>query len=80
MHGKVQRWGNSLAIRIPRSMAHDAGLGVDCPVDIRLQDGNVVVKPLPARQFSLSQLLDQVSDSNLHGEIETDGPVGGEVW
>lgn len=80
MQSKVQKWGNSLAIRIPKGMAQETGLSVDAAVDIRVSDGYLMVAPLRKPQFSLDRLLDQVSAANLHGEEDFGPAVGREVW
>ncbi len=80
MRTKVQRWGNSLAVRIPKSLAEDAGLKADSAVDIRLGDGGLVVQPAPPPAPSLDELLGGVRDSNLHGEIDAGPAQGREAW
>ncbi|MEK6537249.1 MAG: AbrB/MazE/SpoVT family DNA-binding domain-containing protein [Actinomycetota bacterium] len=74
----VQKWGNSLALRIPRPFAGEVGLREDSEVELRIVDGTLVVRP--ARKFSLAGLLAGVTRRNLHGEVRTGGPVGNESW
>ena len=80
MRTKVQRWGNSLAVRILKAFAKDMGLNEDTPVEIGVVEGDLVVSPPPARAFTLARLLAGVTDDNLHHEIDTGPAVGGEVW
>jgi antitoxin MazE len=80
MRTRIQRWGNSLALRIPKSVAVDAGLASDSVVDVTLVDGKVVVTPLSGERFTLDQLLSGVTDDNRHGENATGPAVGQEVW
>lgn len=82
MQGKVQKWGNSLAVRIPRGIAQETGLSAEATVDLRVQDGYLVVAPLRQAPYSLDQLLAGVSASNLHDPEETDfgAATGGEAW
>lgn len=80
MQTKVQRWGNSLAVRIPKAFAEDMGLREDTSVEIGVVEGDLVISPPPARAFTLGMLLAQVTEENLHHEIETGPAVGGEVW
>lgn len=80
MRTKVQKWGNSLALRIPKAFALDAQLENNSVVEILLIDGRIVVKPIPAQQWSLEQLLSGVTSDNLHQEIDTGGAAGNEVW
>jgi antitoxin MazE len=80
MKTRVQKWGNSLAVRIPKSFAEDAGLDADTAVDLRLVKGALVVRPLRRGPVTLAQLLRRVTDENLPGEWDTGTPVGKEVW
>lgn len=80
MQGRVQKWGNSLAVRIPRAFAAQIGLLVNSDVDIFLDHGTLVVRPAPRVNFDLSELLAGVTDKNLHTEVDDGGPVGGELW
>jgi antitoxin MazE len=80
MQTRVQKWGNSLALRIPKSFAEEAGLRPDAPVKLSLSKGKLVVEPLAQKPFSLAQLLEGVTDDNLHGAWDTGPPVGKEIW
>ena len=77
---KVKKWGNSLALRIPRSLAADARIENDSLVEVSLVDGQIVVKPLMSSKWTLDQLLAGVTQENIHREIDTGNPVGNEVW
>ena len=76
----IQKWGNSLALRIPQSVAHEIGLSQDSYVEISLVDGKLVIAPVVKRKVTLEKLLAQVTDQNVHHEVDTDKPVGREVW
>lgn len=80
METRVQRWGHSLAVRIPKPLADEAGLKDNSPVQISLRDKQLVVVPLVRPTFSLATLLSQVTEANLHGEVDTGPVVGGEIW
>lgn len=80
MKTRVQKWGNSLALRIPKSFALDAQLGEDSPVELSLVDGKLVIQLLIEEPINLDQLLRGVTDQNLHGEWDTGPAVGREVW
>ena len=77
---KVQKWGNSLALRIPKAFALDAQLENNSVVEVALVDGRIVIKPVREHQWSLEQLLSGVTTENVHQEIDTDDAVGNEVW
>jgi len=80
MQTKIQRWGNSLGLRIPRSFAEEAGVEAGSQVDISVRDGDLVVRAAKRRTYRLSELLAKVTTKNLHGEVDTGEPIGREVW
>ena len=80
MKTRVQRWGNSLAVRIPKAFAEEVGLTDDSSVEMRLVKGGLLVEPSPVWAPTLDELLDEVTESNLHGEIDTGPAQGSEVW
>jgi antitoxin MazE len=80
MKTRVQKWGNSLALRIPKPFATEIGLERNSPVEISLVDGQLVIVPAVEPAWTLEQLLAQITEDNLHGEIETGPAVGQEVW
>jgi antitoxin MazE len=80
MKTRVQKWGHSLAVRIPKSFAVEAGLSHDAIVDVALVDGKLVVTPLAPPAFTLEHLLAGISAENLHSEQDTGSAVGNEVW
>ncbi len=80
MQTKIQKWGNSLAIRIPKSFALDINLKQDELVDLSLDESKIVITPIGGKKYSLEELLKGVSKNNLHGEIDTGSPIGKEIW
>jgi antitoxin MazE len=80
MKTRVQKWGHSLALRIPKSFATEVGIAQDAVVDVALVDGKLVVTPLPPSLFTLEHLLAGVTNDNLHTEQEIGSAVGIEVW
>ena len=74
----VSRWGNSLAIRVPRGIAEDAGIVEGAAVDIRVEDGKIVAEPLS--RPTLDALLAAITPENLHSAQLDDPAIGGEVW
>jgi antitoxin MazE len=75
----VQRWGNSLAVRIPAAVARSARFRVGQPVEVSVQDSNILVKSLGEPKLTLAQKL-AAFDPALHGgEITGTEPVGNEV-
>jgi len=80
MKTRVQRWGNSLALRIPRTFAAEAGLHANAAVELSLVEGTLVVRPITRQPLTLDQLLRDVTDENRPGEWDTGPAVGKEVW
>jgi antitoxin MazE len=80
MKTQIQKWGNSLAVRIPKAFAANLGLAQDSSVELALEDGNLVVRPSPALRYQLSELLDRVTEDNLHNEEDYGRAVGNEEW
>jgi antitoxin MazE len=80
MKTRIQKWGNSLALRIPKSFALETGLNQDTIVDVALVDGKLVVTPLQAPSITLEQLLAGITDENRHAEYDTGIAVGNEGW
>lgn len=75
----VQRWGNSLAIRIPKVFALEAGLEENTEVEIGVRGGTLVVRPA-RKDWTLDELLAGITSSNIHGAADWGGATGREVW
>ena len=80
MKTRVQKWGNSLALRIPKSFADEVGLQKGTDVEVSLADGKIVVRRLAKPKLTLEQLLSKVTKDNLHDEVDTGSAVGNETW
>ncbi|RUA16309.1 MAG: AbrB/MazE/SpoVT family DNA-binding domain-containing protein [Clostridia bacterium] len=80
MRTKVQKWGNSLALRIPKTFALDAQLKNNSVVEIALIDGAIIIKPIRPTRWSLQQLMADITDDNIHQEISTGDAMGKEIW
>ena len=80
METRVQKWGNSLALRIPKPLADEVGLRENSPVELWLRDNTLVIVPVLKPPLDLTQLLAQVTADNLHREVETGPAIGGEAW
>ena len=77
---KVQKWGNSLAIRIPNGFAKEMAIFQDSPIEIIFREGELVVRPVMKPTYMLEELLADITPENLHGEWNTGEAVGNEVW
>jgi antitoxin MazE len=76
----VQKWGNSLALRIPRTYAAETNLAEGSEVELRLQSGSIVVRPVKRERHKLETLLRGITARNRPSVIETGPAVGREVW
>lgn len=79
MRVRLQKWGNSLALRIPKPFAGDADVGEGAELDLVVSEGRLVATPVRRRLPSLRQLLSRVTPKNLHGEVDSGPPVGREA-
>jgi antitoxin MazE len=66
MKTRVQKWGNSLAVRLPKSFAEELGFAENSPAKMSLEAGAVVIKPDRDRVWDLDALLAAVTDENIH--------------
>lgn len=80
MRTRVQKWGNSLAIRIPKSFAAEIGIEQDSEVELSLFDGKLVLAPVAPHPITLAALLQAVTDDNLHAGVTIGAVVGNESW
>ncbi len=75
----VQRWGNSLAVRIPAVLAGQLDVKDGAQVELTVRNGELVVRPVKAEKLSLRDLLKNCKPSQLHGETDFGEDVGREV-
>lgn len=80
MKVQIQKWGNSLALRIPKSFAIESKVEQGSMVEVSLEQGKIVVAPIAEPEFTLEDLLAKVTKRNLHEEVDTGGPRGKEAW
>ncbi|HUU38017.1 MAG TPA: AbrB/MazE/SpoVT family DNA-binding domain-containing protein [Candidatus Desulfaltia sp.] len=80
MKTRIQKWGNSLAVRIPKSFADEMGWGQNSSVQLMLKEGVLVVAPDDEPKWTLEELLSRVTEDNLHHEWETGPSKGDEIW
>jgi len=80
MKTRIQKWGNSLALRIPKPFAEEARLAEDSTVDITIRNGKLVVVAIEESEETLDSLVAQITPENRHGETHMEKSVGNEVW
>ena len=79
MRTTVQKWGNSLAVRIPRPFAEEVHLEENSAVELTVRSGKLVIVPAE-RELTLESLVEQITDDNRHDEVGTGEAVGKEIW
>lgn len=79
MKTRVQKWGNSVALRIPKAFAIEARLEQGSQVELSLVEGKLIVETVEGEQ-TLEGLLERIEDGNLHGEWDTGAVAGDEAW
>ncbi len=80
MQVQVRRWGNSLALRIPKPFAAETRLQQGSVADLSVVEGRLVATPARRSDRPLAELLAAITEDNLHGETDWGKPVGNEVW
>ena len=75
----IQKWGNSLAIRIPHTLAGQLSVEEGASVEMEVRGGELVIRPIHSKKRSLLELLKNCRPSQLHGETDFGADVGLEV-
>ncbi len=76
----VKKWGNSASVRIPAAVMEAARLHLDQPVDVREEQGKIIIEPIQAESYDLAALVAGITDQNRHEAVETGPAVGQEAW
>jgi antitoxin MazE len=78
----IKKWGNSLALRIPKDIAQTLHIENESTLELSIKDGALVIKP--QKSTLLESLVSRIDadnlHGNLHGEIDTGKVVGNEEW
>ncbi|RLC98556.1 MAG: AbrB/MazE/SpoVT family DNA-binding domain-containing protein [Chloroflexi bacterium] len=80
MRKKVNKWGNSLGLRIPKLVAAEVGLEENSLVNLTIVNGSIVISPERELSVELEEMLNQVTKESLHGEVNTGPAIGREEW
>ncbi len=80
MQVQVKKWGNSASVRIPASVLAAASLKIDQAVDVREEDGRVIIEPIAEPRFDLDDLLAAMTPDSFPEEVDFGPAVGGESW
>ena len=80
MQTRIQKWGNSLAVRIPKAFVKEAHVAYGTAVDLSVDDGKIIINPHTEPQYRLDDLLKRVTKRNIHAEVEPGEALGREAW
>ncbi|MES2270341.1 MAG: AbrB/MazE/SpoVT family DNA-binding domain-containing protein [Pseudomonadota bacterium] len=80
MRSQVKKWGNSASVRIPANVLSAAAMRIDQDVEIREEDGRIVIEAIAGPRYDLDTLLARITPENMPDDIDFGTPVGGEVW
>jgi antitoxin MazE len=80
MKVQVKKWGNSLALRIPKSFANQTKISKGSLVDLSIKNDNLIIAPvLEEEEYSLKSFLSKIDESNIHSEVDFGLSVGKEL-
>ena len=79
METKIQKWGNSLAVRLPKAFTEQTGIENGSDVRILIEDDKIVLVPIKTRDTLLESMLDKIDETTLHNKIDFGEPVGREL-
>ena len=77
---KIQKWGNSLAIRIPKSFANQTNLSNGSSVDLNIRKDSLIITPFNSDEYNLDAMIKRINNENLHEEISFEDAVGKELF
>lgn len=77
---QLAKWGHSLAVRIPKTVAETACLREGDQVNLALRKDGAVVIRSARRKYQLGELVSKITAKNCHRETDWGAAVGNEVW
>lgn len=79
---KIQQWGNSLGLRIPKTFADEVHIRKGTAINLAIADGRLLITIVkkPHQKYNLRNLLTKIKRSNIHAEVETGSQIGQEIW
>lgn len=80
MNQHVKKWGNSAAVRIPAATLAAAGLKTDDAVEVREENGRIVIERARTKEETLAELIGRITPENRHEPFDWGPPVGKEIW
>lgn len=80
MSVKLHRWGNSVGLRVPKPLLEQLGLAEGCQVDVKVEDGRLVIEPVRRERLTMAELLEGITPDNRPEEVDWGPAAGREVW
>jgi len=80
METKIQKWGNSLGVRLPKNITQNKSLKDGSRVLVSESDNKIIIESIVDETQSLSGMLKKITDNNIHKETEWGASKGNEVW
>jgi antitoxin MazE len=80
MAAKVQKWGNSQGLRIPKHILESADIAVGDDVEVIPQEGQIIIKKISKRKFDLAEMVSRMPRNYKAREVSFGKPVGREEW
>ena len=80
MNHHVKKWGNSAAVRIPAAILAAAGLKTDDKVDVREENGRIVIEKVASTEETLDEMIARITPENHHDPLDWGPAVGKEFW
>ncbi len=80
MQVTVRKWGNSASVRIPAGVMAAADISIDQAVDVREENGRIIIEPIREPAYDLDAMLAEMEPETFHEDVDFGAPVGKEVW
>jgi antitoxin MazE len=78
---KIQKWGSGLGINIPTVIANGLSLKEGLHVRVKENGSRIIIEPSKANiSYSLTDMLNEITEDNIHNSVETGTPIGNEIW
>jgi len=80
MKTSIQKWGNSLAVRLPKPLMERMNIQQGTRVEISSDDESITIRPFPRAVYDLKTMLSGVTEGNVHDEVDWGEAEGSEPW
>ena len=80
MRIKIQKWGNSLALRIPKAFAFESNIRENEFVNLTFDAKKIIIETDVEKKYTLEELISGINKSNLHKEVDSGNKIGAENW